>query len=89
MPFVLNAVTGWHDPAAGAAHTEWARTVIAAASEASTGRAYVNFLGDAGSARASYGEETYARLVSLKNEYDPTNVFRLNQNVEPTSRDVD
>ena len=35
MPFVLNAVTGWHDPDVGMAHREWARTVIAAASEAS------------------------------------------------------
>ena len=31
MPYVLNAVTGWHDPNVGAAHREWARTVIAAA----------------------------------------------------------
>jgi FAD/FMN-containing dehydrogenase len=87
MPFVLNAVTGWHDPDAdvGAAHTEWARSVIEAAEDASTGRAYVNFLGDTDAARSSYGDETYARLVSLKNEYDPTNVFRLNQNIEPTS----
>ncbi len=83
MPFVLNAVTAWRDPAAGGAHTEWARAAIAAASDASTGRAYVNFLGDAGAARTAYGEETYARLVSLKNEYDPTNTFRLNHNVEP------
>ena len=44
---------------------------------------YVNFLGDADAARSSYGDETYARLVALKNEYDPTNVFRLNQNIEP------
>jgi FAD/FMN-containing dehydrogenase len=84
MPFVLNAVTGWHDPALGAAHREWSRAAIAAASDASTGRAYVNFLGDADAARTSYGRETYARLVALKNEYDPTNVFRLNQNVEPS-----
>lgn len=83
MPFVLNAVTGWHDPAAGVAHMEWARTAIAAAADASTGRAYVNFLGDTDAARTSYGDETYDRLVSLKNDYDPTNVFRLNQNIEP------
>jgi FAD/FMN-containing dehydrogenase len=85
MPFVLNAVTGWHDPdeATAAAHTEWSRTVIDAASDASTGRAYVNFLGDTDAGRSSYGDETYARLVALKNEYDPTNVFRLNQNIEP------
>jgi FAD/FMN-containing dehydrogenase len=83
MPFVLNAVTGWHDEGEAAAHTQWARDVIAAAADASTGRAYVNFLGDAGAARSSYGAETYARLLALKREYDPTNVFRLNQNIEP------
>ena len=86
MPFVLNAVTGWHDadPDVGAAHTEWAREVIERASGASTGRAYVNFLGDTDAGRSSYGDETYDRLVALKNEYDPTNVFRLNQNIEPS-----
>lgn len=75
MPFVLNAVTGWHEPSEGEAHTHWARTVIEAASDASTGRTYVNFLGDPDSARTAYGEATYARLVSLKNDFDPTNVF--------------
>ena len=57
--------------------------MIEVASEASTGRAYVNFLGDADATRSSYGAETYKRLVELKNQYDPTNVFRLNQNIEP------
>jgi len=85
MPFVLNAVTGWHDPHADTAHREWARTTIAAASDASTGCAYVNFLGDTDAARTAYGEETYARLVSLKDAYDPTNVFHLNHNIEPTA----
>ena len=83
MPYVLNAVTGWHDPDEAEAHIAWARAVIEAASAASTGRAYVDFLGDADAARSSYGEETYGRLVALKNAYDPTNVFRLNQNIEP------
>ncbi len=85
MPFVLNAVTGWHDPdpEVTAAHTQWARAVIDAAAGASTGRAYVNFLSDSDAARSSYGPETYARLLALKQEYDPTNVFRLNQNIEP------
>jgi FAD/FMN-containing dehydrogenase len=85
MPFVLNSVTGWHDAGEGAAHTQWARGVIDAAADASTGRAYVNFLGDADAARSSYGAETYARLLALKREYDPTNVFRLNQNIEPNA----
>jgi FAD/FMN-containing dehydrogenase len=83
MPFVLNAVTGWQDADAGPAHRDWARGTIAAASDASTGRAYVNFLGDPDEARTAYGHATYERLVSLKNRYDPTNVFRLNQNIPP------
>jgi FAD/FMN-containing dehydrogenase len=83
MPFLLNAVTAWRDSHSGPSHTEWVRRVIETASGASTGRAYVNYLGDANAARTSYGEETYARLALLKNEYDPTNVFRLNQNIEP------
>ncbi len=83
-PFVLNAVTGWHDPELADAHVAWARAVNEAAAALATGRAYVNFLGDAGAARSAYGPETYARLVALKDEYDPTNVFRLNQNVAPS-----
>jgi FAD/FMN-containing dehydrogenase len=87
IPFVLNAVTGWQDPEATAAHTQWARAVIDSAANASTGRAYVNFLGDPDAARSAYGPETYARLLALKREYDPTNVFRLNQNIEPGTAD--
>jgi FAD/FMN-containing dehydrogenase len=88
MPFVLNAVTASHDPSEGEAQRRWARAVIEAASDVSTGRAYVNYLGDPDAARAAYGEATYARLVSLKNDYDPTNVFRLNQNIEPSARGI-
>jgi FAD/FMN-containing dehydrogenase len=85
MPFLLNAVTGWHDAdtSVGEAHRDWSRDVIGAASSASTNRAYVNFLSDPNAAKSSYGAETWDRLVALKNEYDPRNVFRLNQNIEP------
>jgi hypothetical protein len=59
--------------------------VIASTKGDATGRAYVNFLGDSGAAEAAYGEETYRRLSALKGVYDPTNVFRLNQNIAPSA----
>jgi len=40
---------------------------------------------DGNQLEASFGAEHYARLVALKNIYDPTNLFRLNQNIEPTA----
>ena len=47
---------------------------------------YVNFLtGDEESrVRAAYGAN-YDRLVALKNRFDPTNLFRVNQNIRPTA----
>ncbi len=50
------------------------------------GRVYVNFLGDEGAERVrqAYGDRQYERLVELKRAYDPTNFFRLNQNIEPS-----
>jgi FAD/FMN-containing dehydrogenase len=83
MPFVLNAVAGWMDDDATEPHVEWVRSVVDAAAAASTGRAYGNFQGDA-DASDLYAPETHDRLVALKDEYDPTNVFHLNQNIEPS-----
>ena len=85
MPYVVNAVTGYQDPAAGDAHRDWSRAVVDAAGDAGTGRAYVNFLGEKEDARSAYGEDKYARLAALKDAYDPTNVFALNQNIAPAS----
>ena len=85
MAYVVNTVTGTANPAELGANTEWARTVIASAKADETGRRYVNFLSEAGDAESAYGQETYARLVALKDEYDPTNVFRLNQNIAPSA----
>jgi FAD/FMN-containing dehydrogenase len=50
-----------------------------------SGGVYVNFLSDdEGGDRvcAAYGDR-YTRLVALKNQYDPTNLFRSNQNIKP------
>jgi hypothetical protein len=52
-----------------------------------TGGVYLNFEPDAGEERirAGYGAEKYARLVALKDEWDPENLFRINQNIKPTA----
>ena len=67
----------------------WGREFWDAMQPWSTGGVYVNYLGreaDEGSGRieSAYGREKYARLVALKNKYDPTNLFRLNQNIKPS-----
>jgi hypothetical protein len=66
----------------------WAREFWDAMQPYSTGGVYVNYLGreaDEGADRvkSAYGPEKYQRLVALKNKYDPTNLFRLNQNIRP------
>lgn len=68
------------------AEVAWTRRFSEAMRPLSTGGVYVNFLGNEGEdrVRAAYGEDKYARLVALKTAYDPTNFFRLNQNIKPT-----
>ncbi|WP_028580911.1 BBE domain-containing protein [Desulfogranum japonicum] len=48
---------------------------------------YVNFLSDEGEDRVkdAYTEAVWKRLVQVKDEYDPENIFRLNQNIQPPS----
>ena len=69
--------------------TRWARDFWEAMQPWSTGGVYVNYLGreadeGAGRIQAAYGPEKYARLVGLKNKYDPANLFRVNQNIKPS-----
>lgn len=69
----------------GAQHRSWTRTVWEGLRPWSAGGCYVNHLGDEGAdrVRQAYGDATWKRLVELKGQYDPANVFRLNQNVPP------
>jgi len=79
----------WTDPAAKADNVRWVRALWDAMAPYSSGGVYVNYLGqeaDEGAERvkSAYGPEKYARLVALKQKYDPTNLFRLNQNINPS-----
>ncbi len=72
------------DPTNAAAITRWTKDYHDALHPYSAGGAYVNFMMDEGQdrVRASYGAN-YERLVAVKATYDPDNVFRLNQNIQP------
>ncbi|WP_253738177.1 FAD-binding oxidoreductase [Halohasta salina] len=83
-PFMLTFEANWEDPEADEANIEWAREGFAAFEELSvTGGRYGNFPGFAEDpARLLFGEN-YDRLVDIKGQYDPENLFHLNQNVSP------
>jgi FAD/FMN-containing dehydrogenase len=82
--FVLNVHGRWESRAKDAACIGWARDLFQATAPFATGNVYVNFLtqDEADRVRAAYGRN-YDRLSNLKNKYDPSNLFRLNQNIRP------
>jgi FAD/FMN-containing dehydrogenase len=73
------------DPANNERITSWTREYWDAVHPHSGGGAYVNFMMDEGQERvkATY-RDNFDRLVAIKNKYDPTNLFRVNQNIRPT-----
>ena len=73
------------DPANNEKISKWAKDYWTATHPYSAGGAYVNFLMDEGEdrIRATYGNN-YDRLARIKKRYDPTNFFRVNQNIKPT-----
>jgi hypothetical protein len=79
-------VSIWDSPSDDEGNVGWARQCWDAMRPFSTGGVYANNLGDEGAdrVRSAYGEN-YPRLVALKKKYDPTNFFRLNQNICPPS----
>ena len=79
-------LSGWTNPADTQRNIEWTRELFGAWEPHLARAAYVNDLGDEGEerARSAYGDN-YARLAVLKAKYDPTNLFRMNQNIRPTA----
>lgn len=75
----------WNDPAETDASIEWVKGFWQAMRAFSPRGAYVNFMDDEGESRIreAYGDN-YDRLVAIKTKYDPTNLFRLNQNIKPS-----
>lgn len=84
--YSIGVFSVWLDPAESDTHVAWARDFSAALERFATGSVYVNYLGeDEGTrVRAAYATN-FERLVALKKKYDPTNFFRVNQNIRPTA----
>jgi hypothetical protein len=77
----------WADPSDSEENIRWTRGLFEAMQPFFEKGVYVNNLGEEGEDRVkeAYGAN-YERLVALKNEYDPTNLFRLNQNIRPAAQ---
>jgi FAD/FMN-containing dehydrogenase len=83
---MVNIAALYQNPDEKPTHEAWVAEFAAAIKQRDEG-AYVNFLGDEGEAgiRAAYPGPTWDRLAEVKARYDPTNLFRLNQNIAPAA----
>ena len=85
-PWAYFCLSMWMDPAEDDQNRDWARGFAQAMKSYEVGTPYPNFIAaDEGNARlrSSYGPEKYERLLALKRQWDPDNLFRLNQNIDP------
>jgi len=84
---MVNVAAFYEGPEDRARRKAWVTDFAAALRQEGDGGAYVNFLGDEGEERVreAYPGSTWERLVEIKRRYDPTNLFRLNQNIPPAS----
>ncbi len=84
--FMLEVITDWTDRGDAERHVRWTRDLWTALRPFAARGIYVNLLhGDeSAGVRAAYSPDAWERLVAVKDRYDPTNLFRLNQNIPPT-----
>ena len=85
-PVLLGVEANWSDPSNDEANIEWVRDCLDDMRQFSDGSVYLNFPGfledNDRTMETTFGT-AYERLVALKDEYDPTNFFSLNQNIAP------
>jgi FAD/FMN-containing dehydrogenase len=84
--YLFHPIAVWSDAADDDRLIAAARGFTAAMRPFATGAPYLNFTPESDRIPDAYGQDTYARLVSLKQTYDPANLFARNQNVDPLSR---
>jgi FAD/FMN-containing dehydrogenase len=83
--FWVGVESMWDDPARDDEIMGWSRSTMASLEPFTTAGHYVNDMVETGTdvVRSVYGDAKYELLVDLKRQWDPDNVFRLNQNVQP------
>jgi FAD/FMN-containing dehydrogenase len=83
---MVNVAALYERPEQAAAYEPWVNGFVAALKQGDNG-AYVNFLVDEDEARirAAYPGKTWDRLRAIKRRYDPTNLFKINQNIPPAT----
>ena len=84
-PWVAHPFAMWTDSTDDEQAIAWTRTVRDAVRPWATGDVYLNFIGNEGTdrVRAGFGARNWDRLVAVKREFDPENVFRVNHNIDP------
>jgi FAD/FMN-containing dehydrogenase len=87
---MVNVAAIFATPEEEPVHETWVDAFAGALRQGDAG-AYVNFLADEGEerVRAAYPGGTWERLAAIKHRYDPTNLFRLNQNIPPAPSGAD
>jgi hypothetical protein len=84
---MVNVAALYERPDEAAVYEPWITDFAATLRQGDDG-AYVGFLGDEGEGRIreAYPGPTWQRLAEIKGRYDPTNLFRLNQNIRPSAQ---
>ncbi|MGB9245025.1 MAG: FAD-binding oxidoreductase [Candidatus Acidiferrales bacterium] len=86
-PFILNLLADWKDPADDAANVSWVRNLFSSLRPHMKPGVYVNFMsGDEQERVPEAYQDRWQRLLRVKTQYDPSNFFRLNQNIAPLTK---
>ena len=85
-PWNTHLIAMWIDRADTQSNVSWLRELQRACAPFTTGRAWLNSLGEEGDQRVrrALGTDKFERLQAIKDRYDPENVFRLDQNIRPS-----
>src|ERR671924_314242 len=84
-PYLLHPLAAWMEPDDDARQIAWLRQVVRDMEPFKTGGVYLNFTPDEDErVPDAYGADKHARLIALKDKYDPDNLFRFNHNIRPS-----